>query len=121
MPPDVTFDGGGALGEFTVTWSITKSATTAACAQVGADYLSLLSVPVTGQPFDDIFDCADMIGTTFPLAANDYNETARLMSRNGTFSDFSDDVQVGDLIVYPTTISLPADTIVNIGPAEFSF
>jgi hypothetical protein len=67
-------------GGFDATWSITISGASAACADVGATQVSVLSTRVgTSSGNDDIFTCDDGGGLTDTYDAGDYVIVATLL------------------------------------------
>ena len=59
-------------GVFHSTWTLTQGGTAVTCGDVGAVSVSVLSTGTDNMGHDDLFDCVDMAGDTFPLAIDDY-------------------------------------------------
>ena len=67
-------------GAFDVSWTVSDGNQPVSCQQAGADKVSyLFTRQYNGTGFEDLFDCADFVGTTVRYPIDDYTYVASLL------------------------------------------
>jgi hypothetical protein len=108
-------------GVFHSTWTLTQGGSAVTCGDVGAVSVSVLSTGSDNMGHDDLFDCVDMAGDTFPLALDDYTIAVDILDAAMASLAVQPAVLDASFLTDPCDRESGSTCIIDLPNVEFAF